>query len=67
LLGFVIDLVKDSAEFKNAKISVIETRTWSTNQASKTLFKKAGFSNTLVLQNHRGEGIDTEYYCYILT
>ncbi|MGC9110039.1 MAG: GNAT family N-acetyltransferase [Caldimicrobium sp.] len=67
LLGFVIDLVKDSAEFKNAKISVIETRTWSTNQASKKLFKKAGFSNTLVLQNHRGEGIDTEYYCYILT
>ncbi len=67
MLEFVIDFVKNSVEFKNAKVSVIETRTWSTNKASKALFTKAGFGNTLTLQNHRGEGIDTEYYCYVVT
>ncbi|MGC9001230.1 GNAT family N-acetyltransferase, partial [Caldisericum sp.] len=66
LLNFVIDFVKNSTEFKEVQVNIIETRTWSTNRASRNLFTKLGFTNTHTLQNHRGEGIDTEYYCYFL-
>ena len=39
------------------------TRTWSTNHAHLKILHRLGFTNILTLKNHRGEGIDTVYYC----
>ncbi|MFN4245725.1 MAG: GNAT family N-acetyltransferase [Brevinematia bacterium] len=48
--------------FKHQGISNIETRTWSTNIASKRLLENLGFIKTKEILHHRGEGIHTEYY-----
>lgn len=38
------------------------TRTWSSNAAHIRILEKFGFSRWLVLENHRGNGIDTVYF-----
>ncbi len=48
--------------FPEAQIKLVETRTWSTNVASKSLLEKMGFVLEKRLKNHRGEGVHTDYY-----
>ena len=40
----------------------IFTRTWSTNEAHIKILLRFGFEKILVLENHRGNGIDTIYF-----
>ena len=47
------------AEYQNANIF---TRTWSTNEAHIKILSKFGFETILVLENDRGDGIDTVYF-----
>lgn len=39
------------------------TRTWSTNASHLHVLGKLGFSQIACLKNHRGEGLDTVYFC----
>lgn len=41
----------------------IFTRTWATNAAHFRVLEKLGFSQCARLKNHRGEGMDTVYFC----
>lgn len=41
----------------------IYTRTWSTNTSHLHVLAKLGFSQIACLKNHRGEGLDTVYFC----
>lgn len=41
---------------------LITFRTWSTNQAQMHLVQKLGYRCVAVLENDRGEGVDTMYY-----
>lgn len=52
--------------FGGRNVGLVETRTWSTNIPSRNLFEKNGFVRTIVIENHRGEGIHTEYYVKLL-
>ena len=46
-------------EYKDVNIF---TRTWSLNTAHIKILKEFGFETFSVLENHRGEGIDTVYF-----
>ncbi len=48
--------------FKTFKTRNIITRTWSSNQAHIKILSKFDFETLAVLQNDRGEGIDTIYF-----
>lgn len=39
------------------------TRTWSTNSSHLHVLQKLGFSELARLKDHRGEGLDTVYFC----
>ena len=39
------------------------TRTWSTNAAHLHVLEKLGFCECARLKDHRGEGLDTVYFC----
>ena len=41
----------------------IYTRTWSTNMAHIKILQGFGFEELKRIPNHRGQGIDTVYYC----
>lgn len=41
----------------------IYTRTWGTNAAHFRVLEKLGFCEYTRLKNHRGEGMDTVYFC----
>jgi hypothetical protein len=43
------------------------TRTWSTNDDHLHLLRKIGFTLKHQIKNHRGDGIDTFYFCYDLS
>lgn len=51
------EILKEDKEVKG-----IETRTWHTNEKIKKVLESLGFELVAKLENHRGEGIDTEYY-----
>ena len=46
-------------EYKNANVF---TRTWSTNEAHIKILLGFGFETIKVLENDRGNGIDTVYF-----
>ena len=48
------------------KILLVETRTWSMNEKSSSLLLKSGFELAKRIENHRGEGIHTDYYVKFL-
>ena len=43
------------------------SHTWSTNDDHLHLLHKIGFKLARQIKNHRGEGIDTQYFCYNLS
>ena len=47
------------AAYENANVC---TRTWSTNEAHIKILSKFGFETVSVLENDRGNGIDTIYF-----
>lgn len=47
---------------KRKKLKFLSSRTWSGNVASMKNFESKDFKKVCVLENHRGEGIDTIYY-----
>lgn len=44
------------------QMDYLSTRTWSTNSSHIGLLDNLGFSVDNILKNHRGEGLDTNYY-----
>lgn len=59
------EVMKIGQEMKmRGEIEYIETRTWSTNERVKKVLKKLGFRCVEIVENHRGEGVHTEYYIW---
>ena len=48
--------------FSEEGVVGVETRTWSTNERIKKVLDDLGFKVIKKIENHRGEGVDTEYY-----
>jgi ribosomal protein S18 acetylase RimI-like enzyme len=46
----------------DVRLPNVVARTWSTNEASIQLHRTLGFRRIRVLENHRGDGIDTIYF-----
>lgn len=46
----------------NLKLPFVTTRTWSGNDVHNHLLEELGFEEVSIVENDRGEGIDTIYY-----